>query len=214
MAKKEKTAWKWFTSRDFFWPSIVDLESAKVASKQGCWAAVFIAIVTAVFAILGNAGIHLIGTSFDLWVLVDAALFSVIAYFIYKQSRIASVFGLSIYILERIDMWMSYGPRNPAMVIIISLMFINSIRGTFAIRRFQKARKANAFIDDSFLSSEGHNELNIEAEKARVEEKHIREQKKYEEKIPRTRPTQTVCPSCGMEISSDKMTCDCGFSIR
>ena len=70
--------------------------------------------------------------------LVDAFLFIVIGWGIYKMNRFASVAGLVLYFIERIDMWSKYGFKLHAIVIFFSLMFINSIRGTFSYHNFLK----------------------------------------------------------------------------
>lgn len=120
----------------WIWPTIFDSITAQKASRQGFWAAIFNAIVTAVMIFLG---------SFNLFSLVDIVIFVVIAFGIYKMYRTASVAGLCLYILERIDSWLSYGFPNTtiraATFIIITLMFINSIRGTFAYYKYKMNEK-------------------------------------------------------------------------
>lgn len=111
---------------DWVWPSIVDVATAKKAANQGFWAAIFNAIVTITMTLLGT---------FTIWSLIDAVLFAAIAFGIYKTYRAASIIGLCLYILERVDSWISFGLPNTtprvATFIILTLMFINSVRGTF-----------------------------------------------------------------------------------
>ena len=127
---------KW---KDRIWPEITHTEIAKKAARQGFWAAVFCASMTAVLSILGHAGIEVFGIkNFGLLELGDAVLYAVIAWRIYKMSRIAAIAGLSLYLYSRINMWVDYGPRNPVIAIIFTLMFINSIRGTFTYHKFVK----------------------------------------------------------------------------
>lgn len=121
---------------EWIWPSIVDSASAQKASKQGLWASAWCAGATIIFVILSHLGIQMF--NFDMWALFDAFLFIVIGWGIYKMNKIASVAGLVLYLLERIVMWTEYGPKNPAAAIIISLMFINSIRGNSAYHKFKK----------------------------------------------------------------------------
>jgi len=122
----------------WIWPDVKDLETAKLANRQGVWAASFVSVVTAVFAALGAAGIQLFEFTFDALALIDACIFGVLAFGIYKMSRIASVAGLGLYIIERADMWINYGPKNVIIAGLLVLMFINSIRGTFAYHRLRK----------------------------------------------------------------------------
>lgn len=128
MAFSKQTEW--------IWPSVVDITAAKKASKQGLWASTWCAGATIVFVVLAQFGVQMF--NFDLWALLDAFLFIIIGWGIYKMNRIAAVAGLLLYILERISMWSEHGSKNPAMAIIITLMFINSIRGIFAYHKMNK----------------------------------------------------------------------------
>lgn len=121
-----------------FWPIVDDLESAKKATRYGFWASILCAVVTVATVILGYYGIQphsMNNMSFDLFALFDAALFAVIAWGLYKMSRTAAVAGLSLYFIERIYMWSVYSLKIPVMAIIVSLLFVHSIRGTFAYHR-------------------------------------------------------------------------------
>lgn len=124
---------------EWIWPSIMDTVSAKRAAKQGLWASALCAGSTIIFVILNHFGIQMY--SFDMGALVDVFLFIVIGWGIYNMNRFASVAGLFLYLLERIYMWSQYGLKNPAIAIIISLMFINSIRGTLAYHKFSKGKQ-------------------------------------------------------------------------
>ncbi|MFQ5801544.1 MAG: hypothetical protein ACE5JQ_01445 [Candidatus Methylomirabilales bacterium] len=120
------------------WPTITGLESAKGAARQGVWAALFVAVVTAAVAILSHAGFPIL--DFNLEALVDAALFAIVAWGIHKMSRTAAVCGLGLYLIERIYMWSNHGPKGFIWVIIISLMYINAIRGTFQYHKILHSR--------------------------------------------------------------------------
>lgn len=123
---------------EWIWPSIVDTTSAQKASKQGLWASAWCAGATIFFVVLARLGSQMF--NFDMWALLDAFLFIAIGWGIYKMNRIAAIAGLALYILERISMWSEHGPKNPAIAIFITLMFINSIRGIFAYHKFTKAQ--------------------------------------------------------------------------
>ncbi len=138
MAAKKGMSW--------IWPKVIDLKTAKLANRQGVWAASFVAVVTAVFSALGAAGIQLFEFTFGAWSLIDACIFGVLSFGIYKMSRIASVAGLGLYLIERADIWITYGPKNLIIAGLLVLMFINSIRGTFAYHRM------NLVIDNNQLS--------------------------------------------------------------
>lgn len=133
MANRKGLAW--------VWPVIVDIRTSRETSLQGVWASAWIAGVTAFLALLSTVGVKLM--DFDLGALIDAVLFMIIGWGIFKLSRTAALAGLCLYLLERIYMWATIGPKNPIIAIIISLMFINSVRGTFAFHRFSRYQKSN-----------------------------------------------------------------------
>ena len=110
---------------EWIWPTIVDTTTAQKASKQGLWASAWCAGATIVFVVLAQLGTQMF--NFDMWALLDAFLFIVIGWGIYKMNRIAAVAGLVLYIIERLSMWSEQGPKNAAIAIFITLMFINSI---------------------------------------------------------------------------------------
>ena len=78
---------------EWLWPNITDIKSAKDAAKQGVGVAIFVAGVTALFAILSLFGVEMV----TIWALLDAAIFAGIAFAIYKMSRVAAIFGLAFY---------------------------------------------------------------------------------------------------------------------
>src|SRR5713226_1817953 len=87
----------------FWWPSVGSVEGAKKASMYGFWAAIFSAVVTALFAAwaLGSGKVAL--GFVDAWAFADALIFSAIAFGIYKESRFAAVAGLIFFVVEKID---------------------------------------------------------------------------------------------------------------
>jgi hypothetical protein len=116
-----------------FWPSVIDLEAAKATSRHGFWAATYCAGATALVVLLNAFGIELFGPGmFDAWALVDVTLFAVIAWGINRYSRTAAVLGLVIYLSERAVIWTDFGFRGGGMTLVISFLFIQGIRGTFA----------------------------------------------------------------------------------
>lgn len=108
-----------------YWPEITDEISARKAAMQGVIAAGFVAIVTAILSIGGW-----FGTKPS--TLIDALIFAGLSFGIRKMSRMASVLGLILYIIERI-MAMSHDINSGGAVMtgFLILMFIQAIRGTF-----------------------------------------------------------------------------------
>lgn len=113
------------------WPDVIDPKGARFATRQAFWAAIFCSGVTCVFAIAsGVVGKQILGI--DVWGLVDAVLFGIIALGIYRYSRLASLAGFAFYVLGRAYTWTQYGPQNPVLAAIFTLAFINGVRGCFA----------------------------------------------------------------------------------
>ncbi len=128
--------------KNSFLPQIATLSDAQKVGRQGTWAACFVAGLTALVAVAALSGILPPGFPISGWALVDAALFGVIAWGIYRMSRVAAVAGLVVYILERIYMQSALGAKAGAgivVTILIILAFINAVRGTFAYHRMKTA---------------------------------------------------------------------------
>jgi len=123
-------------ARDGFWPTIVNKQTARKATRQGMWAATFVAVVSGGAGVLAFADISFLPVSS--LAIIDGAVFAIIAFGIYKNSRIAAFAGLSLYIIERIDMWSRFGAKNPVIALLLILSFVNSIRGTVAYRKYRK----------------------------------------------------------------------------
>jgi hypothetical protein len=130
MAKLEEMSSRW-------WPSVSDLEGAKKAAHEGAGAAVFVAAVTVLFSVLAIFGIQIL-PGFSPLSLVDAALFAIVAWRIYKMSRAWSVVGLLLFAAERAYAFYYRGVTVTAGIVvgfILLLAFLNGVRGTFAYLR-------------------------------------------------------------------------------
>jgi hypothetical protein len=68
--------------------------------------------------------------------LVDAAIFGVIAFGIWKESRVAAVAGLCVYVLEQFYMLIVSAPRGISGFFVIAALlcaFLAGIRETYAL---------------------------------------------------------------------------------
>jgi len=117
-------------------PQVTDLQSAEDAAKQGVWAAGIVAVVTTSIALISLAtGTSVIGL--DGFAILDGVLFGLIAWGIHRKSRVASISGLSLYLLELLSaVAEGEGVRGSIIVIFFVMAFGNSIRGTFAYHKF------------------------------------------------------------------------------
>ena len=130
--KKRKANW--------WWPDVTTIESATKATKQGMWAAVCVAVVTAIFAtVAANSGNIKYGAdSISPWAFIDSAVFSVVAFGLYKNSRVAAVAGLVVFVFEKLDQITSAGTvGNIFIAVIIALCFVGAVRGTYALHRIR-----------------------------------------------------------------------------
>lgn len=137
-------------SRRSLWPAVDTEEQARYAARQGMWAAVIVAAVTAFFVALVMAGVSpLPGTTFDASALLDAAIFAALAWGIYKDSRLAAVSGLGLFLLERVFFFLETGPSNTDLILALALTlaFLHGVRGTFALHRLRtRANTAEAAL--------------------------------------------------------------------
>ena len=127
-------------SQNMIWPTVSDLESARRAAHQGVWAATYVFLSTTVMGILGSYGIIFDKFGFNMEALVDAALIAMAGFGIIKMCRTAAILGLSLHVVGRIVFWLEHGSKNPVVAFFIIVMFINSVRGTFAYHRLAKSR--------------------------------------------------------------------------
>jgi hypothetical protein len=130
-----------------FWPKITDLESAKGAIKAGAFAAGFVATVTILVAIASLlSGSKILGL--DVSAALDGTIFAVVGIGInYRKSRAASIVGLFLYIISGLTTASARIAAIP-MIIVITLFFITSVRGTFFYHKLRKSsvHKKNVII--------------------------------------------------------------------
>jgi hypothetical protein len=119
---------------NWYWPPVDTVEAARNTAKQGAIAAAIVSGITALFAILSLVGVEIV----SLWALVDAGLFALIAFGIYKMSRLAAVIGIALYLWGQLNQILATGNSNYILIILFTLYFIHAIRGTFAYHKLKK----------------------------------------------------------------------------
>jgi hypothetical protein len=119
------------TKSNVLWPDVSDLDGAQKAARQGVVAGLFVTGATTVFVILKLS---------DVSALVDAALFALIAWRIWKMSRTWAVIGLVLFAAEKAYWIYARGPKGLMMSVIILLGFVTSVRGTFAYARLEQVQ--------------------------------------------------------------------------
>jgi hypothetical protein len=124
-------------SNNWWWPKITDQASAIEASRAGFWAAVVVAVITAVFATISLVSQEAIAT-IDPWAYFDAVLFAVIAWRIRRYSRFFAVAGVVLFVIEKAIQAQTQGANGWPLAIVLLLMFISGVRGVFAYHRFSR----------------------------------------------------------------------------
>ncbi len=122
--------------KNHLWPDTSHLDGATTAARSGHWAACIVAIATAGLALYSEFVRPLL--IFDIWGLLDSFLFAVIAIGIWRMSRIAAIFGLTLYLGEQWYQWTTDGVGNIIVALLLTLMFVNGVRGTVAFHRFNR----------------------------------------------------------------------------
>jgi hypothetical protein len=124
--------------RNFFWPNVDTLEGAKEATGYGIGAAIIVAVVTAGFATWALVSRSTVVGFVDARAYLDAALFSAVAFGIYKEKRFAAIAGLTLYLLEKAYQIHATGQfQGAVLAVFFTIMFLSSVRGTFALHRFR-----------------------------------------------------------------------------
>jgi hypothetical protein len=80
---------------DPFWPTIKDKETAIIVAKNASYFVFLITFISAILSVFQLFGATRLG-------LIDAALFGIIGFGLYKLSRFAAVAGLLIYFLGKV----------------------------------------------------------------------------------------------------------------
>ena len=125
----------------WYWPELTDLKESGGAAHQGAGACFFIAGVTAIVAGMSAwQGKSVFGM--DAWAFIDAGVFAIAGWRIWRLSRIWAVLALTIFIIETVYVVES-SPAVPAagafVRVVLALALLGSARGTFAYHKFRKA---------------------------------------------------------------------------
>lgn len=114
----------------WLWPVITNENEAQKAAKSGAYGAVFIAVCTCALSLIGIATKEPF-LGMDGWGMVDAFLFAVIAWRMFRYSFPWAVFGLLLYSAEIFWKWKNDAPKgNLVVTVLIVLSLIAGVRGT------------------------------------------------------------------------------------
>jgi len=118
--------------KEWFFPPIEDAQEAMKIAHFGVWPALLVAILTVFFAMTGIAAWEW------LWSLTGASVFVLIALGIHLMSRAAALAGLFFLVFMQMNIWLIGQPGNMLVFAVLFILFINSVRGTFAYHQFVK----------------------------------------------------------------------------
>ena len=127
--------------RRTWWPTLDNSESAKGATREGAWAALIVAVGTALIATLNIEGVTNNFMGENAWAYVDASAFLILSILVFRFSRIAALLALIFYLGERISILVNvpYARSNLLVAAIFVMAFVNGIRGAFAWHRFRQS---------------------------------------------------------------------------
>ena len=122
--------------RELLWPDISDTVAAKTAARNGMYASFFVAGATILAAVFGYVPRNAV---------FDAVLFFIIGMGIRWMSRFAAAAGLVLYLLEQLSA-MAKGRVfvNFVMLVILTALFVNSVRATWLFRRLGEREAQSA----------------------------------------------------------------------
>lgn len=110
-------------------------ELCEGAIKNG-WIAALISLgITLIFSTIGfftQSDDETLNYFLDPWMLVDVVLIGIMAFFIYKKSRIAATLMFLYFVLSKFTQWYDLGSaQGLPMALIFMYFYFNAMRGTF-----------------------------------------------------------------------------------
>jgi hypothetical protein len=135
-------------SLDWIWPRISDKTSARKAIKEGSVACIIIA------AIDGAIGVYALAANrtfagYDALILVDATVFAIVAWRLWKNSRPWSVVALLLMSLEVAEKLHSRPNTFSIVTVILFVAIFNATRATFALHRYNEREKLSPVLAES-----------------------------------------------------------------
>ncbi|MGA8366882.1 MAG: hypothetical protein ACLQMT_02010 [Candidatus Acidiferrales bacterium] len=132
-------------SYNWIWPDFSDKAAPRKAIVQGVVACAFIASVDAGIGIYANV-YHQTFQGYNAAVLVDGALFALIGWGLWKNSRIAAVSALVLMGIEIADKLLHHPKTFNFVTILLLLAIVNSVRGAFALHGQTQGEKLSSAL--------------------------------------------------------------------
>ncbi len=120
----------------WIWPGFPDKASARKAIKVGFWVYIFIVIDNLAIGLYSLSTSESVAGHYDAWVLVDGALFAIIAWRLWKNSRVWAVIGLALWAAEIVDKLRNAPSTFGVISVLLLLAILNATRGAFAFHKY------------------------------------------------------------------------------
>jgi hypothetical protein len=123
---------------------LTDLKESEEAAHQGAGVCFFIAGVTAIVAGV-SVSLDKPVLGMDAWAFVDAGIFAIAGWRIWRLSRIWAVLALAIFIFETVyavESSPNVSAGGAYVRAVLALALVSSVRGTFAYQSFKKKESA------------------------------------------------------------------------
>jgi hypothetical protein len=129
----------------WYWPELTDLKESEKAAHEGAGVCFLVAGGTAIIAAM-SVSLDKPVLGMDAWAFVDAGIFAIAGWRIWRLSRIWAVLALAMFILESVYAFAVH--PLPAVFLIrvtLTLVLLSSVRGTFAYHRFRSKESLASF---------------------------------------------------------------------
>ena len=126
-------------------------ELCEQAIKNG-WIAALISVgITLAFSVAGffaQSENETLNYFLDRWLLIDVLLMTVLAFFIFRKSRIAASLMFVYFVISKLSQWYDLGTaQGLPMALIFIYFYFNAMRGTFIwYSRYKKSSEVAAEI--------------------------------------------------------------------
>ncbi len=119
-----------------FWPDVSTIEKAEGVAKGSAGIPLFVGCMTVLVVLYGYFFSPILGIT--LWALIDASIFGLIAYGMFRINRVVSVIGLAFYIWSQVDMLTTQGAGFGVLAVFFMIYWVNGIRGAFKYHKLKK----------------------------------------------------------------------------
>lgn len=121
----------------WLWPTIIDYVTARRALMQGYAASTILSLIFFFTAFLAAYSVQAPGADHR-WDFLDAFVFMIVGWLIKGGSKGFAITGA---ILCAFEIWQRFSLPLLPLFVLLQLMFINSVRGTEALKRFPPPEK-------------------------------------------------------------------------